>query len=165
MVRPAVVLQQHRENPTQVVWHWAVIVLGLFTAMVHLYLNVPFRIEGVHFTLNGLGYLALLVVFLSSSPFIPSFVTGQRKLLDYAFMGYAAVAIMGWVFMGKPYTVLGYSTKMGEVLLVVALWWHSRGISQAEVVRIARRVVVAVAVAVVGLAVVLGAVYMAGRTT
>ena len=124
------VLQRQYESPTHIVWHWTVAILGLFTGMIHLYLNVPLRIEGIHFTLNGFGYFVLLIAFLSSAPFIPSFITGQRKPLDYAFMGYAAAAIVGWVFMGKPYSALGYSTKVAEVLLIVALWWHSRGISQ-----------------------------------
>lgn len=165
MNRSASILQRHYENPTHVAWHWAVAVLGLFAGLVHLYLNVPLRIEGSHFTLNGLGYFILLIAFLSSAPFIPAFIDGQRKLLDYTFMGYAAAAIVAWVFIGKPYSALGYSTTVAEVLLIVALWWHSRGISQTVVPRVSLRTLVALAVAVVGLAVLLGAAYASGRTT
>ena len=123
MNRLASILQRHYENPTHIARHWAVAVLGLFTVLVHLYLNVPLHIEGILFTLNGLGYFILLIAFLSSAPFI----AGQRKLLDYAFMGYAAAAIVAWVFLGKPYSALGYSTAYPEITarLAIGLLQHA----------------------------------------
>ena len=100
---------------------WAVVVLGLFAAVVHLLLNIPFKGENAIFTVNGLGYLALAAAFF----FAPSLPGWMGKPLRYAFMGYATVTILGWVFLSESYSILGYVTKADEVLLILALWRYS----------------------------------------
>lgn len=102
----------------------AILVLGLFTAFVHLIvLNVSFvRDTGspdLLFTLNGLGYLGLLAAFFWKLPWISE----RRSLLHYLFIGYTAVTILAWVAMGAR-NVIGYATKLDEVLLIAALWMH-----------------------------------------
>lgn len=93
-------------------------VLGLITAFVHgVLLNMSMGKIDLLFTLNSLGYLALVAAFF----FNPSFVAGRRRLLSYAFMAFAAVTIVAWVVLGQPYTTLGYITKIDELLLIVAL--------------------------------------------
>ncbi len=98
-------------------------VLGLITAFVHLVLlNISMGRIDIPFTLNGLGYLTLVGAFL----FNPSVVAGRRRLLSYAFMAFAAVTILAWVVLGSPYTMLGYFTKLDELLLIVALAMNLR---------------------------------------
>lgn len=98
----------------------AILVLGLFTAIVHLVvLNLGGQLEDINylFILNGLGYFVLLAVFFTN----PSFDRGRTPLLHYVFIAYAVATILAWVFLGRPYTSLGYVTKLDEFLLIVAL--------------------------------------------
>lgn len=102
----------------------AVLILGLITALVHLVaLNVSFVQEtgapDLLFTLNGLGYLGLLAAFLGKVPWL----SRRRDLVHYLFMGYAAVTILAWVAAGAR-NLIGYATKLDEVLLIAALWMH-----------------------------------------
>jgi hypothetical protein len=93
-----------------------VIILGLFTAIVHLViLNIS--PDGVfpQFVLNGLGYFALLAAFSLRIP------KGQERLVHYGFMAFALITIIAWIAVGAR-TPLGYSTKAVEVLLIVFLW-------------------------------------------
>jgi hypothetical protein len=110
-----------------------IIVLGLITAFVHLVvLNISFlrqtgRVD-ILFTLNGLGYLGLLGLFVLNL----SFLSGQRRLLYYAFMAFAAVTILAFLakggtgFGGRPFDPIGWATKLDEVLLILALWSYSK---------------------------------------
>jgi len=41
-------------------------------------------------------------------------------------MAFAAVTILAWVVMGRPYTALGYVTKLDELILIAALFLHLR---------------------------------------
>ena len=100
----------------------AILVLGLFTALVHLVvLNLSFVREtgapDLLFTLNGLGYLALLAGFFWEG--VPIFST-RRSLLRYLFVAYTAVTILAWVAMGAR-NAIGYVTKLDEILLIAAL--------------------------------------------
>ncbi len=100
----------------------AVLILGLFTALVHLVLlNISFVQEtgspDLLFTLNGLGYLALVIAFFWEG--VPFFST-RRRLLDYLFIAFAAVTVLAWVAIGAR-TPLGYVTKLDEILLIAAL--------------------------------------------
>jgi hypothetical protein len=104
----------------------AILILGLFTAIVHLVvLNLLLIRSGlgfsVPFTLNGLGYLTFLWVFFRR----PAFLIGRRTLLHYAFMAFAAVTILAWVAIGSR-DFVGYITKLDEVLLIVALFLNLR---------------------------------------
>ena len=111
----------------------SIIVLGLITALIHLVLlNLGFlRQTGrpdLLFTLNGLGYLGLLGVFILN----PKFLAGQRQAFHYVFIGFAAVTIVAFLAMGgtgfggRPFNPLGWLTKADEVLLILALWQHAK---------------------------------------
>jgi hypothetical protein len=105
----------------------AIIVLTLITAAVHLYLNFnqgSFNFQPV-FTLNALGYLALMVLFFKwvSVPFL----AGREKLLWYAYMGFTALTIVAYFAVngGASFSnPIGLFDKVVEVLLLGALWLH-----------------------------------------
>ena len=144
---------------------WVIVILGLFTAGAHLSLNIPFRIENAPFTLNGLGYLSLLGALFLSPSLLPSLLVKHRKLVSYGFMGFAVVTIVGWVFLGKPYTTLGYVTKADEVLLILALWLHSRGTTSTIVIPAKRWIFGAIVVDLIGFAILSATLFISGRTT
>jgi Na+/melibiose symporter-like transporter len=101
----------------------AILILGLITANVHLVvLNSLMGKLDPLFTLNGLGYLALLGAFFLN----PSIVAGRRRLLSYAFMAFTAVTILAWVFLGDMGDRLAWFTKADEVLLIIALAMNLR---------------------------------------
>ena len=102
----------------------AILILGLFTALVHLYLNVRIGRFDPAFTGNGIVYLALLGAFF----FNPPFLRGREKLLHYVFMGFAALTIVAYfVISEQRFTnVLGLITKADEALLIAALWMDLR---------------------------------------
>lgn len=104
----------------------SIIILGLITALVHLViLNIVYLREtgrpDILFTLNGLGYLALLVALFGRIPFLAN----QRTLVHIAFIAYTAVTILGWVFIGAR-GPMGYFDKFVEILLIIALYQHLR---------------------------------------
>jgi hypothetical protein len=101
----------------------AILVLGLFTALVHL-IVLPFIVWKtidflyVAWILNGIGYLVLLWATLTE----PSFLEGSRDLVHYAFIGFTAITIVAFFAFGAwQGDVLGWVTKLVEVLLIVAL--------------------------------------------
>jgi hypothetical protein len=97
----------------------AILVLALFTALVHLVV-LNFIVMGhldPKFTLNGLGYLAFLWAFFSN----PSFVRSRRPLLHYAFIGYTVLTILAWFMWGSMSDRLAWVTVLDEVLLIAAL--------------------------------------------
>jgi hypothetical protein len=101
----------------------AILVLGLITAFVHLVLlNVLMGKLDFLFTLNGLGYLAFLAVFFWN----PSFISGRRRLLSYAFIAYTAATIVAWFAMGDMGDRVAWVTKLDEVLLIAALVMNLR---------------------------------------
>ncbi len=101
-----------------------ILIFGLFTAVVHLYLNVRMGGFDPAFTANGLGYLALLGLFF----FNPPFLAGRERLLHYVFMGFAAVTILAYFVINEQrFTdVIGLITKTDEILLILSLWQHLR---------------------------------------
>lgn len=100
-----------------------ILVSGLVTALVHLVLlNVGMGTIDPLFTLNGVGYLALLSALFIDLPVVST----RRALVHWAFMGFTAVTILAWVVLGRPYTLIGYLTKLDEVILLVALYLHLR---------------------------------------
>ncbi len=104
----------------------AISVLTLFTAIVHgVVLNMQMGHIDPLFTLNGLGYLALLGAFLFKFP------PGREALVHYAFMAYALVTIIAWVAIGE-HNMLGYSTKVVEVLLIFFLWMDLGRLAKAK---------------------------------
>jgi hypothetical protein len=97
-----------------------IVILSLITAVIHLVvLNFLLGSIDIPFTLNGLGYLALLFVFLN-----PSLVPVGERLIHYAFIGFALVTIIAWFVLGDLTDPLGIATKIDEVILIFALWRH-----------------------------------------
>ena len=108
-----------------------IIFLALSTGLIHLVLlNFGmYRAFGrldVPFTLNGLGFLGLLIAYVLPLPG----ALGQLQqrfhgLLRWGFMGFAVITILAWVALGDkslPAGLLGYVTKLIEVGLIAALW-------------------------------------------
>ncbi len=105
---------------------YAVIVLTLLTALLHLALGVGFFQDtlGKLFVLNGLGYLALLAALY----FLPQFA-GMRSLVRWALMAFAAVTIVAY-FVVNPDALRsppGLIDKAIEIALIVLLYLDGRG--------------------------------------
>jgi len=105
----------------------AVIVFGLFTAAVHLYLNVRsgygfnYPFPGA-FLLNGLGYLALLgAMFLNVQA-----LDGVRQYAPWALIVFAAVTIAAFFQWGDQGDALSWVTKADEALLIIATFFYQR---------------------------------------
>lgn len=95
-----------------------IIVLTLATAIVHLViLNVTLGSIDILFTLNGLGFLGLLVLYFLPIPVAQN----NHNLVRWAFMAYTAVSILAWVIVGSP-SILGFTDKAIELLLIILLW-------------------------------------------
>jgi hypothetical protein len=103
-----------------------ILITGLITAIVHLIvlnLNELFPM----FILNGLGYLVLLGLFFMN----PGVVAQRRRLFHYAFIAFALATIIGFVLVGDPSNVLGWATKVDELILIIALWMNMSSEKQA----------------------------------
>jgi hypothetical protein len=86
-----------------------VIVLTLSTAIIHA------RLGGLLFTLNALGYVALVTAMVLPGPF------GRlRWLTRLALIGFTTATIVGWVLIGARFH-LAYLDKGIEVALIVFL--------------------------------------------
>ncbi len=102
---------------------WLILVLGLATALIHLVLlNISLGKIDLLFTLNGLVYLALLAAYFLPLPFAKD----NPGLVRLALMAFAAVTIVAWVILGRPYTTLGYITKLIELGLIAFVWMDRR---------------------------------------
>lgn len=113
-----------------------IVLLTLVTASVHLSLG------GLLFLLNGLGYLGLAVLivigYLKPHPLVERFDWLPRLALT----GYAATTIVGYIIIG-PYSTLGWTTKVVEVVLigllaldVVRVYGGPRGVVQRMIASI-----------------------------
>ena len=105
---------------------YAILILGLITAIIHLVILPAIGFEWLLMPLNGLGYLVLTgVVF-----FEPAFLAKWRKPILYLFMAFNLITILGYfyvnIFMFGPlkFKPLDVITKVDEVLLMVALWLY-----------------------------------------
>jgi hypothetical protein len=73
------------------------------------------------FTLNGLGYMALLATYFGVLPIFKDHTAFVRRV----FILFTLVTILAWVLLGDkslPAGVLGYITKLIEIGLVACLW-------------------------------------------
>lgn len=104
-----------------------IIALTLVTAAIHLYLNFNtgrFEFQPM-FTLNALGYLALLASFFQWVP-VP-FLAGRGRLLWQIFMGYTALTIVAYFAVNGAKSLsnpIGLADKAVEALLIASLWIH-----------------------------------------
>ena len=100
----------------------AIIVLTSVTAIIHLLvLNFGiYQLKGsidLLFTLNGLGFFALLYAYLNDVP------AGRKNLVRWALIAYTLVTILAWVVVNGDFSnPLGVFTKAVELLLVIVLW-------------------------------------------
>lgn len=108
----------------------AIIVLTLFTAIVHVWLGLGFLDSGGWaFVLNGAGYITLLILYLLDwQPLVR-----LRWIVRWLFIAYTAVTVIAWLFIGtgSPFagpvamsaqTLLAYADKAAEVALIALLW-------------------------------------------
>jgi hypothetical protein len=95
-----------------------IIVLALATALIHIVLAIPDML--IPFYLNGIGYITLTAALF----LLP--LRRHRRLIRWVLMGFTALTIVLWVFLGQPYTPIGYVTKAIEVALLVLLWLDAR---------------------------------------
>ena len=94
-----------------------IILLTLGTALIHLQLNFPDPV----FILSGLGYLALLAALYLPLPRVARY----RNLLRWVLVGYAALSILLWIFLGAR-TPIGYIDKAIEISLIALLLLEAR---------------------------------------
>ncbi len=94
-----------------------IVLLTLATALIHLQLAFP----DPAFILNGLGYLTLLAALYLPVPRVARY----RNLLRWVLVGYAALSIVLWIFLGAR-TTIGYIDKAIEVALIALLLLEAR---------------------------------------
>ena len=91
-----------------------IVALALTTGWIH------FNLGGLLFTLNGLGYAGLAVLYVIAAvaphPLIARFSWGPRAALA----GYALLTIVGWAIQG-PYYSTAYVAKAVEVALIALI--------------------------------------------
>jgi hypothetical protein len=116
--------------------HYVIIALLLVTAFLHFGAAFDIRIFPDHhpdvlFTLNGLGYVGLLLVY-----FLPlGFLQQRHRLVWWTLFIYIIVTILAWVIIwvginvllgGKPFfdldSLYGVPAKTAEVILLFLLW-------------------------------------------
>lgn len=95
----------------------AIWILTLATAVIHFSLSILMGRLDVMFTLNGLGYLALLAALYLDLPVIRD----NRRLIRIILIGFTLVTIIAWVFLGDKTWWLGWVTKLIELALVLLL--------------------------------------------
>jgi hypothetical protein len=105
----------------------AIIVLAVATAVIHFYLAFARLIPelgfggGVPFILNGIGYLVLVgALYAPSAALVP-----RRSLIRWVLMGYTALTVLLWVFIGSR-DAIAYIDKIIEVALILLLFMDSR---------------------------------------
>jgi len=98
---------------------YGIIALAIATGLIHL-LVLGILSGQILFTLNGLGYLALVAAI-----YLPlRFLAGYRGLARWLLMGYTALTLVLYFVMNWPdvWNPLGIITKVIEVVLIVLLW-------------------------------------------
>lgn len=99
---------------------WAIILLAVATALIHLTLAFLFP-GGVDpiFLLNGLGYLGLIVLLYWPVPALARY----RNIVRWVLIAYTATTIIIWLFpqIGAR-SPLAYVTKAIELALIICVW-------------------------------------------
>ena len=96
-----------------------IIGLTLATALIHFSLSIIQGSFDVMFTLNGLGYLALLAALYLDLPY----ARDNRRLVRLGLMAFAAVSILAWLILGDKSWWLGWLDKLVEIGLIALLWF------------------------------------------
>ncbi len=86
------------------------------------------------FVLNLVGEIVLVVLFWTSRRWLGD----RRWLIDVAMMVYAAITFGAWLSFGRPNPMgLGYLSKAIEIVLIVVLFVHARGVLRVRGSRVA----------------------------
>ena len=102
---------------------FGIILLTLATAVIHgIVLNILMQTIDPLFTLNGIGYLALLAGLYLPIPIAKD----NRSLVRWLLIGYTAITILAWVVISWPGDALGQITKLFEVILIALLLVEGR---------------------------------------
>ncbi len=107
-----------RFGPLQI----GILVLALATAFIHLALafTSPTTFK-ILFTLNGLGYITLTVLY-----FLPQ-LARYHGVVRWLFIVFAAITILGYFALNLgSLSTLGIITKLIEVILIVLLFLDKR---------------------------------------
>ena len=100
-----------RSRTAGVVLTAAIVALTGATAYIHLGLG------GMLFTLNGLGYIGLAVLYVIGAMAPSAMIKKFSWFPRIALMGYAGLTIVGYLVIG-PYFTLGWIAKGIEVTLI-----------------------------------------------
>lgn len=109
-------MQTDRSNSSIGLVQIGITFLTLATALIHFYLSMMMGID-VLFTLNALGYIALLAALLIPLPILVRY----RPIIRWVMILYTLLTIVLWIIMGDRDT-LAYVDKLIEAALVVLLW-------------------------------------------
>jgi len=92
----------------------AILVLTVIIALIHISLLFPHLV----YILNGIGYLVLLLAYLTPV----SFFIENHSLIRKTMIGYTWLTIVAWIAIGSnPPTLLGLITTIMEIILSVCL--------------------------------------------
>ena len=100
-----------QNRTTGVVLTLAIIALAMTTSIIH------FRLGGLLFTLNSIGYAGLAVLYVIGAIAPSTLVERFSWFPRLALPGFAAMTIAGYLAIG-PYFTLGWITKGVEVALI-----------------------------------------------
>lgn len=92
----------------------AIVALAMTTSIIH------FRLGGLLFTLNSIGYAGLAVLYVLAAIAPMAIVERFSWFPRLALGGFAAMTIAGYLAIG-PYFTLGWITKGVEVALIVLI--------------------------------------------
>ena len=100
-----------QNRTTGVVLTLAIVALAMTTSIIH------FRLGGLLFTLNSIGYAGLAVLYVIGAIAPSALVERFSWFPRLALPGFAAMTIAGYLAIG-PYFTLGWITKGVEVALI-----------------------------------------------
>ncbi len=100
-----------QNRTTGVVLTLAIVALAMTTSIIH------FRLGGLLFTLNSIGYAGLAVMYVIGAIAPSTLVERFSWFPRLALPGFAAMTIAGYLAIG-PYFTLGWITKGVEVALI-----------------------------------------------
>ncbi len=116
--------------------HYGIVILALITALLHFGAAFDSQLFPDHrpdllFTLNGLGYIGLLLAY-----FMPlGFLQARHRFVWWTFFVYVIVTIAAWAIIWVGMNVIighmpffshdslyGVPAKIAELILLVLLW-------------------------------------------
>jgi hypothetical protein len=95
-----------------------IILLAGASALVHLGLSLSLGFD-IFFFLNFVGYLAFCAAYFLPLPVVKD----NRPWVRWGFMLYTLATILAWIFMGDKSWWVGIADKLGELFLLVLLWF------------------------------------------